>query len=52
MFAPLISALFFAASANAAIGPVADLHIVNANIAPDGYNRMYVLCTKDFKPAI
>ena len=25
-----------------AISPVSDLHIVNKNIAPDGFNREYV----------
>lgn len=25
-----------------AISPVSDLHIVNQNIAPDGFNREYV----------
>ena len=27
----------------AAIGPIADLDIVNAVIAPDGFNRSYVI---------
>ena len=27
---------------SAAIGPGADLEIVNANIAPDGFNRSFV----------
>lgn len=30
---------YFIAGINAAIGPVADLHIVNKVIAPDGYSR-------------
>ena len=30
-------------SAHAAIGPVADLHITNANISPDGYSRAAIL---------
>lgn len=30
-------------SANAAIGPVTDLHIVNANVSPDGFARNTVL---------
>ncbi|ETW84715.1 laccase [Heterobasidion irregulare TC 32-1] len=30
-------------SVRAAIGPIADLHIVNRNIAPDGFNRPAVL---------
>lgn len=41
MLAPVILALFLLRSAYAAIGPVADLHIVNSQIAPDGYKRMY-----------
>ena len=38
--------LFLAATAwrvSAAIGPTADLEIVNANISPDGFNRSFVL---------
>jgi iron transport multicopper oxidase len=27
---------------HAAIGPITDLHIVNKNIAPDGFTRSYV----------
>jgi hypothetical protein len=30
------------ARANAAIGPVADLPIVNGYVTPDGFNRTYV----------
>lgn len=29
--------------AQAAIGPVTDLHIVNTQLSPDGYKREYVL---------
>lgn len=32
----------FLCSVRAAIGPEADLHIVNKNIAPDGFTRSYV----------
>ena len=31
--------LLFVASAYAAIGPVADLTITNANVSPDGFER-------------
>jgi len=31
--------VFLFANAQAAIGPVADVHIVNKNIAPDGFTR-------------
>ena len=36
-FAALLPTIAFAA-----IGPVADLHIVNKQIAPDGFSREYV----------
>ncbi|KAF8888052.1 laccase 3 precursor [Infundibulicybe gibba] len=39
----LVSTLAFFGVTYAAIGPVADLHIVNRNIAPDGFNRSAVL---------
>jgi len=41
----LLCSVFLAASlakVYAAIGPTADLTIVNANIAPDGFTRSYV----------
>ena len=41
----LLCSVFLAASiakVYAAIGPSADLSIVNDNIAPDGFNRAYV----------
>ncbi|KIY47812.1 laccase [Fistulina hepatica ATCC 64428] len=45
--APLIFSLVFALTAArfgvCSIGPVADLHIVNAFVAPDGYNRSATL---------
>ena len=34
--------------AHAAIGPVTDLHIVNANIQPDGFTRPAVLAEGTF----
>lgn len=37
----VVAALF--ATAHAAIGPIADVHIVNKNIAPDGFTRSTVL---------
>jgi hypothetical protein len=43
---PLSLLLFLAATAwrvSAAIGPSADLEIVNAYISPDGFNRSFVL---------
>ncbi|EIM85733.1 laccase [Stereum hirsutum FP-91666 SS1] len=39
---------YFIAGINAAIGPVADLHIVNKVIAPDGYSRDTVLAGGTF----
>ncbi|KAJ3482309.1 hypothetical protein NLI96_g7060 [Meripilus lineatus] len=38
-----LSYLPFAVVVNAAIGPVADLHITNENMAPDGFNRTVVV---------
>lgn len=37
--APLVLAALFAIHVQAAIGPTSDLHIVNKNIAPDGFTR-------------
>lgn len=34
--------------AYAAIGPVADVHVVNRIIAPDGFNRSYVFLNPSF----
>ncbi|KAF8998387.1 laccase [Cyathus striatus] len=42
MFRALVSFTFLAV-AYGAIGPVADMHIVNKDIAPDGFNRSTVL---------
>lgn len=36
------------ASVNASIGPVTDLHISNANISPDGFERPAVLAGGTF----
>ncbi|KAI0285736.1 laccase [Russula brevipes] len=48
----LLSLLFFLAATSwrvsAAIGPTADLQIVNANISPDGFNRSTVLAGGTF----
>lgn len=41
-------ALGLALSTRAAIGPVTDLHIVNANISPDGFARDAVLAEGTF----
>uniref|UniRef100_G0WM60 laccase n=2 Tax=Ganoderma TaxID=5314 RepID=G0WM60_9APHY len=41
-------ALFFAASAYAAIGPVADLVISNADVTPDGFTRAAVVVNEAF----
>ena len=45
----LLSLLFLLAATSqgafAAIGPRANLTIVNANLAPDGYNRSFVYCS-------
>ena len=38
----------FTAGVLASIGPVTDLHIVNANIAPDGFTRATVLAGGTF----
>ncbi|KAF9461471.1 laccase [Collybia nuda] len=43
MFSKAIFTLFLASGVYAAIGPVADLHIVNKNISPDGFERPGVL---------
>ena len=40
--------LGLAISAYAAIGPVADLHIVNVDVAPDGFTRPAVLAGGTF----
>lgn len=32
------------------IGPIADLHIVNAQVAPDGFSRSYVALLDLFMP--
>jgi iron transport multicopper oxidase len=37
-----LSILPFLLSVDAAIGPLADLHIANKNIAPDGFTRSCV----------
>lgn len=44
----LLCSVFLVASlakVYAAVGPVADLTIVNLDIAPDGYSRSYVTCS-------
>lgn len=38
-----LSLLPFVVVVDAAIGPVADLHITNTNLAPDGFNRTVVV---------
>jgi iron transport multicopper oxidase len=38
----IISALAVLSGTYAAIGPIADVHIVNKNIQPDGFNRPFV----------
>ena len=38
----------FVAGVSAAIGPVTDLHIVNKNLAPDGFTRPTVLAGGTF----
>lgn len=43
-----LTLLGFIAEAYAAIGPVADLHIVNKNLAPDGFTRPTVLAGGTF----
>ncbi|KAI0072148.1 laccase [Panus rudis PR-1116 ss-1] len=48
---PLIFSFTFLLSlqhAHAAIGPIADLHIINADIAPDGFSRPAVLAGGTF----
>ncbi|KAK7687294.1 Laccase [Cerrena zonata] len=44
----LLSAAISAAVVNAAIGPVTDLHIVNKDITPDGFERPTVLAEGTF----
>nr|QMP96878.1 laccase D precursor [Cerrena sp.] len=44
----LTSLVVLATGAFAAIGPVTDLHIVNQNLAPDGFNRPTVLAGGTF----
>jgi iron transport multicopper oxidase len=39
---PVVVVLTLLTTARAAIGPIADVHIVNKNIAPDGFTRSYV----------
>ena len=46
-FSPLF-AIALATGSYAAIGPVTDLHIVNQNLAPDGFNRPTVLAGGTF----
>lgn len=41
-------AVLFAASAFAAIGPVADLVISNADVAPDGFSRAAIVVNGAF----
>ncbi|CCM02635.1 uncharacterized protein FIBRA_04739 [Fibroporia radiculosa] len=46
---PILSAIALSIrQAQASIGPVTNLHIVNANIAPDGFNRSAVLADGTF----
>lgn len=42
MFSEVTLALLFLSGVHAAIGPVADVHIVNQNISPDGFTRSFV----------
>ena len=43
-----VALIALSVSVNAAIGPVTDLHIVNANISPDGFSRPTVLAGGTF----
>lgn len=43
MLSEITLALLFLSGVQAAIGPVADLHIVNREISPDGFNRSFVV---------
>lgn len=47
MLSEITFALLFLSGVQAAIGPVADLHIVNRDISPDGYNRSFVVLNFD-----
>ena len=39
---PVVAGTLFAITHAAVIGPIADVHIVNKNIAPDGFTRSCV----------
>ncbi|KAF7339242.1 Laccase 1 [Mycena venus] len=48
VFASLLSLCLVSCAGAVMIGPTADLHIVNANVSPDGFSRSFVISLNPF----